>query len=248
MHGGLKAGHLAAPLAAIGVAFAALSPHVVNASTSIVVTSGACADGGVAFCFSPESAAGTVGVAVTWTNMSGFGHTVTSCDASNCAGVVNTGSDTFSMMLGATNGSAVSFTFTNAGTYHYYCLIHGYSGMHGTIVIAAASTPTPTATATPTPTRSASPTPSPTSGTHGATAMPAPSTGAGLGVSEVSGSAEPSDGAATPATAAPTLATNSSSSNGGGFPLLSALAVFVLVLATGVAAARYWRRSRKSRS
>jgi plastocyanin len=221
----------------IGVAFAALSPHTAGASTNIVLTHGACAGGGTLFCFAPASATGTVGVPVTWTNMSGIAHTVTSCDASNCAGIVNTGSDTFNMLLGAANGSTVSFTFSNAGIYHYYCMIHGYFAMHGTIQIAAASTPTPTST--------------PTSGTSGATPTPmtVPSSGAGLGVPQTpAGYAEPSGGVSTPRTSAPPLATNSSSSKESGFPLLSALAVLMLVMATGVAGVRYWRRGGKSRN
>jgi plastocyanin len=240
---GLRASRVAMPLIAIGVMFAALSPHTANASTSIVVTFGVCTGGGVEFCFTPESATGTVGVPVTWTNMSGIGHTVTSCDASNCAGVVNTGSDTFGMTLGATNGTAVSFTFSNAGTYHYYCMIHGYFAMHGTIQIAAASTPTPT------PTPTASPTPSPTSGTRGATptALPPPSSGAGLGIPQTPASTEPSGGATTPGAAAPTLATNSSSKDSD-FPLLSLLVALMLVIVTGIAGARYWRRGGKSSS
>lgn len=37
------------------------------------------------------------------------------------------------MPMGAANGSTVSFTFTSAGIYTYYCMIHGHAAMHGKI-------------------------------------------------------------------------------------------------------------------
>jgi Copper binding proteins, plastocyanin/azurin family len=106
------------------------------------------------------------GAAVAWTNQTGVDHTVTLCTASACPGApANTGSDTFDLSLGSSSGSSAQFTFSNAGTYHYYCRIHGYTAMHGAVAVTAASTPTPTPTAKPTTSASSgSRTPIPTTG------------------------------------------------------------------------------------
>src|SRR5207253_6280792 len=45
------------------------------AATGITITSGGCSGGGSSYCFNPESASGTTGSAVTWTNQSGVDHT-----------------------------------------------------------------------------------------------------------------------------------------------------------------------------
>jgi plastocyanin len=108
-------------------------------STKITVLSGGCSGGGTAFCFKPESASVGVGSSVVWTNMTGVGHTASTCTSAACPGApANTGSNTFSVTIGAPNGSAGSFTFTSAGTYTFYCMIHGYVAMHGKITVVAA--------------------------------------------------------------------------------------------------------------
>lgn len=80
----------------------------------------------IAFVPNPDTV--SVGAAVTWTNNDGFAHTVTSSpgspgaayDSGNIAG-----------------GGAFQHAFTAAGTYPYYCTIHGTptSGMRGVIVV-----------------------------------------------------------------------------------------------------------------
>ena len=77
--------------------------------------------------------------------------------------------------LGGGSGSTAQFTFSSAGTYTYYCKIHGYANMHGAVTIAAAPTAPPTAGPTPTPSSGSASTPQ----GNGTTA---PATGAGLGV------------------------------------------------------------------
>jgi plastocyanin len=108
-------------------------------STKITILFGACSGGGSSFCFKPESANVAVGAPVVWTNMTGIGHTVSSCTSSACPGApANTGSNTFNKSIGAPNGSTASFTFTSPGIYIYYCMIHGYVAMHGKITVFAA--------------------------------------------------------------------------------------------------------------
>jgi plastocyanin len=120
------------------------SARVTNAATSISILRGSCAGGGSEFCFSPESVTVAVGGTVTWTNQTGVGHTISSCTTSACPGApANTGSNTFNKPMGAANGSTVSITFSGAGTYTYYCMIHGYAAMHGKIIVGSAP-PKPT--------------------------------------------------------------------------------------------------------
>jgi plastocyanin len=61
-------------------------------------------------------------------------------------------------------GFVYEHTFTQTGSYSYFCALHCFAGMTGVINVAPAPTPTPTATATPTPTATPSrshPTPRP---------------------------------------------------------------------------------------
>lgn len=76
--------------------------------------------------FSPTPDTVAVGATVTWTNNDGYGHTVTSSPGS---------AETFNASVAG--GASFSHTFNTAGTYNYYCTIHGTptSGMRGTIVV-----------------------------------------------------------------------------------------------------------------
>jgi plastocyanin len=81
--------------------------------------------------FSPMNRTVPMGTTVTWKNGDPFAHTVTSATASPGA-AYNSGS------LAAS--ATFSHTFTAAGTYPYYCMIHGVNGtpptgMHGTITV-----------------------------------------------------------------------------------------------------------------
>ncbi len=130
-------------LASVGGLLATRAPadaHTVSSPqvTGITIMGGACAGGGTAFCFNPEVVHIAQGSQVTWTNASGVGHTASSCTPLACSGApANTGHNTFSVSIGAPAGSTGSFTFTSAGKYFYYCMIHGYTLMHGEIIIVA---------------------------------------------------------------------------------------------------------------
>jgi len=71
--------------------------------------------------FSPQTVLITVGGTVTWTWV-GSGHSVTS-----------TGSPSFSPNAPISNAphSLGPVTFSTAGTYQYYCLVHGVPGVYG---------------------------------------------------------------------------------------------------------------------
>jgi plastocyanin len=85
-----------------------------------------CTAGGIQF--SPATLTVAAGTTVTWENGDGVGHTVTSATGS---------ADTYDMALAS---GTVSHQFATAGTYNYYCKIHGINGtpptgMHGTITV-----------------------------------------------------------------------------------------------------------------
>jgi uncharacterized surface anchored protein len=84
------------------------------------------------FKYSPSPITIHVGDQITWTNNDPIAHTATANDGS-----FNTGS--------LSKGASASHTFTEAGTFTYYCKIHPF--MHGTIVVLAAASST-TATST----------------------------------------------------------------------------------------------------
>jgi plastocyanin len=139
-------------LGAVGLLLAGLTPATRATLTSarvpavtgasITIKDGTCSGGGTEFCFSPESVTIAVGTAVVWTNETGINHTTSSCTSSACPGApANTGTQTFSNPIGAAKGSTESVTFTSAGTYTYYCMIHGYTAMHGTIIVTGAAMP-----------------------------------------------------------------------------------------------------------
>jgi plastocyanin len=112
---------------------------------SVEVGSGAACPGGVIFCFTPATETVHVGDTVNWTNSSGVAHTVTRCSPSQCDGVSGgTGTDTSFTSMNLDVGGLVTHTFTGAGTYVYYCMIHGYATMHGTIVVQATTSATTT--------------------------------------------------------------------------------------------------------
>jgi plastocyanin len=129
-----------ARLAVIGLgalAFAIVTATTTSAATSSTVTiSSTCS--GTIFCFKPGPLTVTDGTTVMWSNSTGFHHTVTRCSAAACSGNgPGTGTDsTFTTGSVAPNGS-FSHTFHGTGTYNYYCQVHGYAVMHGTITVKA---------------------------------------------------------------------------------------------------------------
>ena len=77
--------------------------------------------------FNPVTRTVSVGTTVTWMNQDAFAHTVTYSAGPGSA--FDSGS--------IAGGGTYSHTFSVAGTYQYYCTIHGTptTGMHATIVV-----------------------------------------------------------------------------------------------------------------
>ncbi len=86
------------------------------------------------FNFTPGTTTVHVGQTITWTNDGPSAHTATATNGSFDTGTLN-------------KGQSGSHTFTQPGTFSYFCRIHPF--MHGTIVVLASSTTTPTTTTTP---------------------------------------------------------------------------------------------------
>jgi plastocyanin len=106
----------------------------------IVNSGGTCTS---SFCFQPPVQTAAAGDTVTWTNGTFAPHTVTRCDTTSCSGQgPGTGADTLGSPPPniAPNGGTYAHTFSGAGTYFYFCAIHGYATMHGEVNVAAAPT------------------------------------------------------------------------------------------------------------
>ena len=116
------------------VAILGIAPHAFAATTNIVMSPGAgsgqdCVTANN--CFSPNMANIAVGDTVTWTNNDKVGHTATSGQPSDN----QTGTVWDSSLIAA--GKSYSFTFQNAGDYHYFCMVHPW--MTGEIMVGAAT-------------------------------------------------------------------------------------------------------------
>jgi plastocyanin len=242
------------------------------ASTTITITKTVCSGGGTKYCYSPEDVSVTAGAPIEWVNEDTVSHNVAVCPSSSiCPGAAAFHT---SWACGtekvALNGGTASCTLTVNGTYVYYCSLHGYNAMHGTITVTGGSSPTPTPTARPTPTPTARPTPTPShsSGPTPTASGPTPpgQTPGGTATSAPAGSSTSTPTAAvatapgqtpgdTPsgsasASASPT-ATNGQTSvgttptgtgGGSGFPIVLVLIVVVVVIAGGGGAAVLIRR------
>jgi plastocyanin len=127
--------------------------------------------------FTPDKLTISVGDTVRWTWFSN-NHSVTSGDPCTANGEFCS-PDNMNCDQGilSTNGTVYEFTFTQAGSFSYFCAAHCLSGMTGVVNVAAGPTPTPTPTPTATPSPSATPsvTPPPPTPTATPTASPTPS-------------------------------------------------------------------------
>jgi plastocyanin len=166
--------------AVAAVAFAVVAiPLAASAANEAVSIEGTPNCGAGTFCYTPSSTSAKVGDKVTWTNNSSAPHTVTRCTTSACNGTgPGNGGQSGPSSPQIAAGGKFSMTFTKPGDYVYYCQIHGYSTMHGTIHVAAASTtpaPTTAPTTAPTSAPKATTAPQATSNVAGAAATPAAS-------------------------------------------------------------------------
>ena len=116
--------------------------------------------------FSLEDITVSVGTAVTWTNQDAAQHTSTSGEPDNETSIWGSG------LL--SKGGSFSFTFTEAGTFKYFCTVHP-SIMKATVTVTdGASDAAPMATSEPTATLEPTATPVPPTATPEPTPAPEP--------------------------------------------------------------------------
>ena len=101
----------------------------------ISITGAACANG--VFCYKPPALTVKKGTKVIWTNASDVIHTVTRCTKAACGVSPGTGKQTKLGSPSIAPHKTYAFTFSGLGTYRYYCKVHGYGIMHGTITVKA---------------------------------------------------------------------------------------------------------------
>ena len=117
------------------VAIVTIAPHAFAATANVVMSPGAGADQSCVAaknCFSPNVINIAPGDTVTWANNDKVGHTTTSGHPSDN----QTGTVWDSSLVKA--GSTYSFTFQNAGTYDYFCMVHPW--MTGQIIVGGTTT------------------------------------------------------------------------------------------------------------
>jgi plastocyanin len=246
----LAAARLILGFFAVTVPAVLVSPGPVRAATTSVAVEN--------FDFSPASRTIDVGDVVRWT-FSGNSHSVTSRDGLFDSGIREA-------------GGSFEFTFTKAGTYTYYCVVHP-TLMSGTIVVNGASatpnpttrptatskptpepTPKPTATARPTvkptvkptpkPTASptATPTTTPTEAVVGPSASPSPSASVAPTVSPASSQAVVEPPSPSSTPIAPAPSPTEPSNASDVTPIVAGGALVAAILLGGLLLAR-WRRA-----
>ncbi len=140
MHRGLRRALTATVVTALGTATAQAmltagpaSAATTGATVRVVSSSSTCSS---FFCFKPPLVKIANNNQVTWINQSGVTHTITRCTPAQCSGHGGgTGTDVGFGRSSLGGGQQYSFLFDAPGTYVYYCAIHGYGVMHGTVSV-----------------------------------------------------------------------------------------------------------------
>jgi plastocyanin len=104
-----------APTATVAPTTAPASPTPVSGNSAAVTIQN--------FSFSPQVITVKVGTTITWTDKDGFAHTVTS----------DSGPASFNSGDLTPSGGTFKFTFSQAGTYSYHCMIH--PSMTATVIV-----------------------------------------------------------------------------------------------------------------
>ena len=119
-----------ASAAAAPMASAAVPKQVVS-----IQAGGACPAGAM-FCYQPQKPTIASGTKVVWKNRTSAPHTMTRCAGTACPVSGGTGTDAGLASPLISPGAKYKFVFHGRGTYVYYCSVHGYAVMHGTITVA----------------------------------------------------------------------------------------------------------------
>jgi plastocyanin len=129
---------LAATGVGAGIASAGASTPrpLVIPRTAVKIVAGTSCVPTATFCFKPKAKTVVSPTKVVFKNLTTTSHTVTRCSPAACSGVSGgTGTDTGFGSGTIAPGTNYKFVFRGTGTYTYYCTIHGYTLMHGTITV-----------------------------------------------------------------------------------------------------------------
>jgi plastocyanin len=117
-----------------GVAFASTNPRATVPTKTVTISGSGCA-GSQLFCYKPAPLTVKRGTRVVWKNNTASPHTVTRCTPSTCGVSGGTGKQAGFHSPTIARGKTFAFKFTKPGTYRYFCQVHGYATMHGTITV-----------------------------------------------------------------------------------------------------------------
>jgi plastocyanin len=102
---------------------------------TVTITASGC-PGGAQFCFKPAALVVSSSTKVVWKNPTSAPHTVTRCTTAACGKPgAGTGTDPNLRSPLINQSRTFGFTFHHRGTYRYFCKVHGYVVMHGTITV-----------------------------------------------------------------------------------------------------------------
>jgi plastocyanin len=125
----------------VGVAIGILLPAALPAAAAVPkqivnIQSNAACPNATTYCFTPQKATVSPGTKVVWKNLTSAAHDITRCDLTACGIGGGSGTDPGLGSPIVFNGEKYVFTFQGTGKYNYNCSVHGYSVMHGKIVVA----------------------------------------------------------------------------------------------------------------
>jgi plastocyanin len=120
----------------VATATASTAAPLAGPHTSVKIAQGSACKPASTYCFKKATKTVASGTKVTWNNPTIAPHTITRCTPAACAGVDGgTGTEAGLGSSTLTSGGKYKFVFHGTGTYSYYCAIHGYGVMHGTVTV-----------------------------------------------------------------------------------------------------------------
>ena len=121
-------------IVATGIGGVALAGAAPVPTKTITMTASAC-PAQAEYCYKPATLTVKPGTKVVWKNTSIAPHTITRCTVAGCKLNGGTGKDPKLASSVIDPGKTYAFTFHKVGTYRYYCQVHGFAVMHGTITV-----------------------------------------------------------------------------------------------------------------
>ena len=125
---------MVALVAASAVGVIAVAAGSALAPQTVTIAASKC-PGNSEFCYKTATLTVEPSTKVVWKNTTRAPHTVTRCTVAACGVSGGTGKDPKFESPTINPGKTFAFTFHHAGTYRYYCMVHGYAVMHGIVTV-----------------------------------------------------------------------------------------------------------------